>query len=46
MKTYNFLVIFGQLQKVIDIDAYSQEEALSIMKENYPRDEGYIYFLI
>lgn len=46
MKTYNFLVIIGKTQFQIDINAYTENEALTIMEKEYPRSDGCFYILI
>ena len=46
MRTYNFLVTIGSLEYIIEINAISEEEALDIMSREYPKMEGWKYFLI
>lgn len=46
IKTYNFLVFQGNTQFGIDIDACSQYEAIDIISDEYPRDEGWNFMLI
>lgn len=46
MKTYNFIVFLGKVQMIIDINAHNQNEAIKIVKQEYPSDMGWNYILI
>ena len=46
IKTYNFLILIGKTQLQVDIDAYTEDEAIDIIQKEYPIDEGYHYILI
>lgn len=46
MKTYNFIVLIGSLEYIIEVNASCEDEALDIMSREYPRTEGWRYMLI
>ena len=46
MRTYNFYVKLGKFERLIEIDADSENEALSIINESFPPSEGWKYILI
>lgn len=46
IKTYNFLITLGRHSFIVDINAKSEDEAIDIINESYPLNEGYHYMLI
>lgn len=46
MRTYNFLVTIGSLEYIVDINALNEEEAFEIISKEYPKFEGWNYYLI
>ena len=46
MKTYNFLVTIGKTHFEIDVNAYNEDEAINIIQNEFPIDDGYHYILL
>ena len=47
MNTYNFVILTNGIAIVqVDINAYNEDEAIEIIKENYPSEEGFGYMLL
>lgn len=46
LHTYNFIIINGNMQFQIETNAYSQDEAIDIILEQYPKQEGWNFILI
>lgn len=46
MRTYSFLVSIGSYEKIVEINALSEQEAIDIISREYPKLEGWRYVLI
>lgn len=47
MNTYNFVIFINGIAIIqVDINAYNEDEAIEIIKENYPSEEGFRYMLL
>ena len=46
MKTYNFIIEIGSISFGLEVNAYSENEAIDIIQKEYPYSEGYRYVLI
>ena len=46
LRTYNFLVFNGRVQLQTDINAYDEDEAMDLIAENYPEQEGWSFILM
>ena len=40
MKTYNFLIAQGMFSQIVEINSNSEDEAIKIIKEEFPAGEG------
>ena len=46
LKTYNFLISCGKIAFQLDINAYTEDEAIDIVLEQYPQNSGFTYILL
>jgi hypothetical protein len=46
MQTYNFIVMIGKNQFGLDVNAYTEDEAIDIIQKEYPIEQGYRYILL
>jgi len=46
MHTYNFIIINGKINFNLDVDAKTEDEAIDIVRREYPIDDGYRYILL
>lgn len=46
MNTYNFLIILGKTQFDVEVNSKTEDEAIDIIRKEYPIDEGYYYILM
>lgn len=47
MNTYNFVIFINGIAIFqIDINAYNEDKAIEIIKENYPLEDGFEYMLL
>lgn len=40
MKTFNFIVSIGNLTYNVDVDAFNEDDALDLIQNEYPEQEG------
>lgn len=46
MRTYNFFIRLGTCEFLLDVNAFSEDEALDIISNEYPQQDGWQYILI